>query len=89
MGTLGKCYYLCEHPKKGSPNSNLHINCLTCLYKNSQYKKIFEGNCPNTPEIIDPVSPVNGECPINKPILKDGKCQLIYCTNEEYLNNIW
>ena len=90
LGTLEKCHYLCESCKEGPYTlySKLYMNCLTCLYKNSQYQKIFEGDCPNTPEIIDPDSPVEGECPKNKPILKDGKCLLIYCTNEEFLNNI-
>ena len=32
--------------------------------------------------------PIDGKCSFNKPILKDGLCQLIYCTPEEYKNNI-
>ena len=89
LGIIGKCYYLCKTCREGSYiiNSNLYMNCDTCLYENRNYIKTIIGNCPNSPETVDPDSPIDGECPIEKPILKNGKC-VIYCTNEEFSNNI-
>ena len=89
LGTIRECYYLCETCKGGLYiiNSIFYMNCLTCLYTNSKYKKTNEGDCPNSPESVVPDDP-EGDCPIDKPILKDGECQLIYCTAEEFLNNM-
>ena len=87
LGSLGKCYYLCKTCTAGSyidSYKHIHMNCISCLYQNSQFKPIFTGDCPDTPETIDPDSPVDGKCPIEKPILKNGKCQLIYCSNLIY-----
>ena len=91
LGILGKCYYLCKTCTEGSyyRNNYLHMNCKTCLYKNSKFRPIFDGDCPDTPEGgEDDDLPIDGKCSFNKPILKDGLCQLIYCTPEEYKNNI-
>ena len=91
LGSLGKCYYLCKTCIAGSYNdsyNHLHMNCKSCLYQNNKYKPIFDGDCPDTPETIDPDSPVDGKCPIERPILKNGKCQLIYCSNLELQNEI-
>ena len=90
LGTLGKCHFLCKTCKEGQYiiYQNLHMNCETCLYENSKFKQIFDGDCPDSPEISDPDSPVDGNCPKNKPILKDGKCQLIYCTEDELKNGV-
>ena len=30
--------------------------------------------------------PVDGQCSKEKPILKDNKCQVVYCTEKEYEN---
>ena len=45
LGILGKCYYLCKTYNEGSyyRNNYLHMNCKTCLYKNSQFRPIFDG----------------------------------------------
>ena len=90
LGSLGKCYYLCKTCLAGPyyKGNYLHMNCKTCLYKNSQYKPSFDGDCPDTPEEEGDDTPVDGKCSFNKPILKDGKCQSIYCTAEEYESSI-
>ena len=91
LGSLGKCNYLCKTCIAGpyqDKYNHYHMNCKTCLYTDSSFKPIFDGDCPDSPEIIDPDSPVGGQCPINKPILKNGKCGLIYCTNQEFQNKI-
>ena len=89
-GILGKCHPLCKSCREGPLiiNSELHMNCETCLYENKNYESIYQGNCPDSSEIMDPDSPVDGKCPADKPILKDGKCTAIYCTKEQYDNNI-
>ena len=90
LGTLGKCHFLCKTCIEGpfTKNNNLHMNCQVCLYKNSNFKPIYDGDCPDSPDVIDPDAPVDGKCPINKPILKNGKCGLFYCTNENYEKQI-
>ena len=89
-GIIGKCDALCKTciagPYKDKYN-RYHMNCKTCLYKDDSFKPIYDGDCPESPE-VDPDAPVDGKCPINKPILKYGKCQLIYCTNEEYKSQV-
>ena len=86
LGSLGKCYYLCKTCTAGFyyKNNYLHMNCKTCLYKNKNFKPMFENDCPDTPDEEGDDTPVDGKCSFNKPILKDAKCQLIYCTPEEY-----
>ena len=39
---------------------------------------MFEGDYPNSAETKDSVTSMEFKCPIDKPILKNGKCQLIY-----------
>ena len=90
LGTIGVCHYLCKTCRESSYiiNGRLYMNCDTCLYENKNYKPVYSGNCPDSPDNDDPNYPVDGECPKNKPILKNGKCELIYCTNDEYLSGI-
>ena len=90
FGILGKCHYLCLTCIEGPYilNSKLHMNCATCLYKNNNFKKTFDGDCPDSSEIINLDTPVGGKCPIDKPILKNGTCDDIFCTKEEYENQI-
>jgi hypothetical protein len=65
------------------------MNCKSCLYDKKGYRPAYEGDCPESSgDDQDPDAPVGGKCPMNKPILKDGKCQLIYCTNEDYQKDI-
>ena len=89
LGTLGKCYYLCKTCEGGpyTKNNYFHMNCKSCIYKNSKFKPTFDGDCPDSPDEEGDDSPVDGKCSFNKPILKDWKCQLIYCTPEEYNDN--
>ena len=91
LGSLGKCHYLCKTCYSGPYIDNYnhnHMNCKSCLYSNKKFNPMFEGDCPDSPEIEDSETPVDGKCPIDKPILKDGKCQLIYCTYLEFKNEI-
>ena len=86
LGSLGKCYYLCKTCTAGFyyKSNYLHMNCKSCLYINKNFKPMFEGDCPDTPEEEGEDTPVDGKCSYNKPILKGTTCQLIYCTPEEY-----
>ena len=91
LGSLGKCHYLCKTCNAGPYIDNFndyHMNCKSCLYSNRKFNPIFEGDCPDSQETEDSDIPLDGKCPIDKPILKDGKCQLIYCTNLEFKNEI-
>ena len=90
LGTLGKCYYLCKTCTGGpyTKSNHYYMNCKTCLYKNSQFKPYYDGDCPDTPDGGEEDVPIDGKCSFNKPILKEGKCQSIYCTPEEFQNNI-
>ena len=90
LGTLGKCYYLCKTCIAGPyiKSNYLHMNCKTCLFNNKKFTPIFDGDCPDTPEEEGEDTPVDGQCSYNKPILKNGKCQLIYCTPEEFESKI-
>ena len=89
LGTLGKCYFLCKTCSAGpyTKNNHLHMNCDTCLFENKSFRPIFQGDCPESSE-DDPDAPVGGKCPLDKPILKNGKCQIIYCTDDEYQKEI-
>ena len=89
-GSLGKCYYLCQTCTAGSYYSGkyLHMNCKSCLYKNKKFKPTFDGDCPDTSDEEKEDTPVDGQCLFSKPILKNGFCQSIYCTPEEYESNI-
>ena len=90
LGSLGKCYYLCKTCTSGSyyQGKKLHMNCKTCLYKNSEFKPYFEGDCPDSSDEEGEDTPVGGQCNFTKPILKDKLCQSVYCTPEEYESNI-
>ena len=50
LGIIEKCHDLCETCNKKSEliDGNIHMNCLTCLYNNKNYKPKFEGNCPES-----------------------------------------
>jgi hypothetical protein len=87
LGIIDKCHELCKTCEEGPKTTMDHVymNCKTCLYKNKSFKPKYEGDCPSG---VDPDEPVDGKCPINKPILKDETCQLIYCTKEEFDNKI-
>ena len=91
LGTIAKCHSLCKTCLAGpyTKNNHYYMNCKSCLYDKKGYRPIYEGDCPESSgDEPDPDAPVGGKCPMNKPILKDGKCQLIYCTNEDYQKDI-
>ena len=51
LGTIGKCYNLCETCDKGPSKTNNNIismNCKTCLYENKSLK-LSDGECPAAP----------------------------------------
>ena len=85
LGTIEKCHDLCKTCTRGpfTVNNKLHMNCETCLYTNQNYKSNIEGNCPSSNE-EDHEDPINGQCSKKKPILKDNKCQRVFCTKEEF-----
>ena len=89
-GTIDKCYPLCKtcNGAEYYQLAQLHMNCKTCLYENKNYKPNYEGNCPEFPEEEkeEEDEEVIDNCPKNTPILKNEKCQSIYCTKEEYKN---
>ena len=80
LGSLGKCYYLCLTCYGGPyiEYFKYYMNCKKC-YGNTFAKNY---NCTDSYSITD--APERGQCPIDKPILKDGKCSVIYCTDLEY-----
>ena len=87
FGTIEKCHNLCKTCKSGPYylDNEIHMNCETCLYTNKKFVPSLEGDCPENDE-KDDSEPVDGQCPRNKPILKDNKCKDIYCTKEEFDN---
>ena len=90
LGILGKCYYLCKTCTAGpyTKSGHYYMNCKTCLYNNSKYTPPERGDCPDSSDDSEDDTPVDKKCSFNKPILRDGKCQLIYCTPEEYQSEI-
>ena len=83
---LKKCYKDCLTCSQG-PSFNekgllLSMNCDTCKEYEGFYLLNKSRNCSINNDIYSDI------CPEDKPILKNGKCSLIYCTKEEYENNI-
>ena len=85
LHTIEKCHYLCKTCISGpyTLNENVYMNCETCLYKNPNFKPTFKGDCPSN-EDTKYDEPIDGQCSRDKPILKDNKCQNIYCSKEEF-----
>ena len=86
LGSLGKCHFMCR-TCNGAPYSEVkysktyyYQNCKSCLY--NQY--VDSKNCSYKYATTDPDFPKYGECPMDKPIIKDRKCSSIYCTDSEY-----
>ncbi len=50
MGIIDKCHNLCKTCNKPSEivNDAVHMNCITCLYNNANFKPKFEGDCPES-----------------------------------------
>jgi len=90
LGTIEKCYKLCKTCSEGESHDedkNFYMNCDTCKYENKNFVPEHEGDCPSSAE-DSPIDdePVDGQCPKEKPILKQNKCQNIYCTDKEFEN---
>ena len=81
--STGKCHYLCKTCEAGPYylRKQYHMNCKKCFF--NRYAS-YDRNCSYTYGITDPNFPVNGECPIDKPIFRNGNCTSLYCTNAEY-----
>ena len=84
--TLKKCYKDCLTCSAG-PVANekgviTNMNCDSCNELKSLFLIKGTKNCEVNKDIYA------DECPEEKPILKDGKCVLKYCTKEEYENKI-
>ena len=91
LGTIEKCNEFCKTCSEGESydeNDNLYMNCDSCKYESTNFVPKHEGDCPTSPD-DKPVTddePVDGQCPKEKPILKQNKCQNIYCTEKEFEN---
>ena len=50
LGTIEKCHDLCKTCNKQSEiiDGSIHMNCLSCLYINKNFKPKFEGDCPES-----------------------------------------
>ena len=86
LGLIEPCYHLCKKCSKGPLNDtiNFYMNCEICLYENKSFIPSVPGDCPETQGIDTDEEPVDGQCPKDKPILKDNKCKMIYCTKKEF-----
>jgi len=91
LGTIEKCYSLCKTCSEGESHDeddNLLMNCDTCKYEVAGFVPKYEGECPDpngeVPKPADDEEPVDGQCPKEKPILKQNKCRSIYCTDREF-----
>ena len=88
LGTIEKCHELCKTCNAGpftDDDDNFHMNCITCLYEQKDFIPDLSGDCPKSNvEPIPDDEPVDGQCPREKPILKQNKCQNIYCTEKEF-----
>ena len=85
LKTIEKCFPLCKTCKIGpvAVDNIVYMNCDTCKYNNEDFIPTNQGDCPSSDKTPDE-APVDGQCPMNKPILKDNKCRMIYCTKEEF-----
>ena len=83
LGTIEKCHELCKTCSEGpfSYDNIYFMNCESCLYTNSKFIPEIEGNCPSSEENDDNQ---DEQCPKEKPIFKNNKCQLVYCTDDEF-----
>ena len=91
LKSLGKCHFLCKTCESGPyintkySSKPYYQNCKTCFDGTTLGR--YDYNCSYSGNKI-PDFPVNGECPLDKPIFKNGKCSSIYCTNSEFKNEI-
>ena len=83
---LKKCYKDCltcfQGPTFNEQGEMISMNCEACNELAGLYLINKTKNCEGNDDIYSDI------CPEDKPILKDGKCLLIYCTEEEFAKNI-
>ena len=85
LGLIEPCYHLCKKCSKGPlNNTRFYMNCEICLYEDKNFMPSFPGDCPQSQGIDTDEDPVDGQCPKDKPILKNNKCKMIYCTKKEF-----
>ena len=50
LGIIEKCHHLCKTCNQSSEtiDGTIHMNCLTCLYTNTDFNPRFEGDCPES-----------------------------------------
>ena len=91
LGTIEKCYPLCKTCSEGESydeEDNHLMNCDTCKYEVKGFVPKYDGECPDPngeiPKPEEDEYPVDGQCSKERPILKDNKCQNIYCTDREF-----
>ena len=84
-GVLEKCYKDCltcsAHEIKNGKGIVVNMNCDTC--DESKGFTLIPGtkNCEDGNKVYDA-----DNCPQDRPIFKDGKCVLDYCSNEDFIN---
>ena len=91
-GTIGKCHKNCK--TCDYYEDYLSMNCIECKYNNPKYIPIYEGNCPDEDYDEDEEEDysgeeeyLGGECPRDKPILKNKKdCSDDYCSEIDFRN---
>ena len=86
LGIIKKCHDLCKTCTAGPYflYGNFYMNCESCKYNNIYFEPPLKGDCPLSELKENDEEPINGECPRDKPILKNNKCQMTFCTAEEY-----
>ena len=88
LGTLGKCHEYCktcdDYP------SYWGMNCLECKYENPTFIPTYEGDCPSEDyyeyeeEDYGEEEYLGGECPRERPILKNKECSDEYCSEFDF-----
>jgi hypothetical protein len=89
LGTIGKCHKNCK--TCDDYEDYWSMNCIECKYKNPKYIPTYEGDCPDEDyvdyeeEDYSEEEYLGGECPRDKPILRDKKdCSDEYCSEVDY-----
>ena len=84
---FSKCFDYCSKcsaaPIISKKGEVINMNCISCDEDKGYFLISGTKNCENKNIIYE-----DGTCPVEKPISKNKKCVLEYCTKEEYENKI-